>query len=372
MIINHFRALILLAAPVFWSGCKNTAVLYPQKKDIIETVYASGKIVPGGEYRLAALSSGTILKKLVMDGDTVKKGQLLYVVNNIAAKEKYNAALSNYRVASINLSSQSPLLGDLRLSLQNAALRCANDSITYYRYKNLWAQDIGTKSNLDNVYANYHVSLNEKKIAEQKYNAALNDLAVSGSNARSQFTAAAKDLKEYFIRSDRDGIVYQTYKEAGEAVYTNELVALMGNRGDQVIRLAVDQQDINKIRAGQQVLIQTDVTGNTVYEAVVADIYPVMNEQDQTFRVDARFTGRTAPSFIHSSVEANIIIQRKNGALVLPRNVLAAGDSVWVLEKGKQKKTGLRTGIATLDYVEILSGLSEKTPVLRNAENNEP
>ena len=92
-------------------------------------------------------------------------------------------------------------------------------------------------------------------------------------------------------------MVYQTFKEAGETVYTNEVVALLGEHSNQVIRMAVDQQDINKIRTGQQVLLQTDVTGSTIYEATVSYIYPVMNEQDQTFRVDALFTKQAAPSF---------------------------------------------------------------------------
>ncbi|OQP63763.1 hypothetical protein A3860_22750 [Niastella vici] len=353
-------------------GCNNPSVIFPERKDIIETVYASGKIISENEYKLASLSNGTIIKKLVKDGDTVQKGQLLYIVSNEAAQDRFDAALKNYHTVSKNLSGQSPLLNDLKLSLQNAAVKCTNDSLTYFRYKTLWAQQIGTQSNLDNVYANYQLSANQKMIAEQKYYAAINDLEVSHSNARSQLTAAGKDLQEYFIKSDRNGVVYQTYKEAGETVYTNEIVALVGAPGNQVIRLAVDQQDINKVKTGQQVLLQTDVTGNTTYEAVVSYIYPVMNEQDQTFRVDALFSKGGAPAFIHSSVEANIIIQKKNKALVLPRNALAGNDSVWVQVKKGSKKTPIQTGITTLDHVEIVAGLDEKTPVLLTTQNNEP
>lgn len=355
-----------------WMSCNRVTKIYPERKDIIETVYASGKIISANEYKLAALSNGTIIKKLVKDGDPVQKGQLLYVISNEAASERYNAALKNYQVVTSNRSEHSPLLNDLKLTLLNAAVKCTNDSITYYRYKGLLAQDIGTRSNLDNVYTTYQLSMNQKKIAEQKYYAALNDLQVSHSNARSQLTAANKELKDYFIRSEHDGVVYQTFKEAGETVYANEVVALMGENNNQVIRLAVDQQDISRIRTGQQVLLQTDVSGNTIYEAAVSYIYPVMNEQDQTFRVDAVFTRKPAPSFIHSSVEANIIIQKKSKVLVLPRNALAGNDSVWVQVKKSRKKVGIQTGITTLDHVEIRAGLDERTPVVLIPENNEP
>lgn len=70
----------LVAMVIFGWGCKKTPVIYPERKDIIETVYASGKTLSENEYKLAALSNGTIIKKLVRDGDTLQKGQLLRTV----------------------------------------------------------------------------------------------------------------------------------------------------------------------------------------------------------------------------------------------------------------------------------------------------
>ena len=201
-------------------------------------------------------------------------------------------------------------------------------------------------------------------MAEQKYHSALNDIRIAHSNARSQLAVAKKDLSEYYIKSDRNGVVYQTFKEAGEVVHNGEVVALLGEHRQRVIRLAVDQTDIDKIRPGQQVLLQADVSGSKIYEASVSTIFPVMNEVDQTFRVDAHFTELPDQFFIHSSIEANIIVQKKKDALVLPRSALTGKDSVWVREKGGKKKIGVKTGVATLDYVEILSGLDEKKAVL--------
>ena len=364
VITNKLLVAGLLIVTAASAGCSDTPVIYPERKNIIETVYASGKIISANEFNLAALSNGTIVKKLVRDGDTVQKGQLLYVVSSEGASERYNAALKSYHVASVNLSESSPLLNDLKLSMENAAIKCSDDSSLYHRYKALWAQDIGTKNNLEHVYSNYQVSLNQKTIAEQKYYSALNDLKVSQSNARSQLAEAGKYLQEYFIRSDRDGVVYQTFKEAGETVRVNEVVALIGESNNQVVRLAVDQQDISKIRTGQQVLLQADVTGKAIYEAQVSKIYSVMNEQDQTFRVDAVFTRHQPLGFIHSSIVANIIIQKKDNALVLPRAALLGSDSVWTAAKKNRKKIPIQTGITTLEYVEITAGLDEKTPVL--------
>jgi HlyD family secretion protein len=349
-------------------GCKGPVKVYPVRKDIVETVYASGKIIPGEEYNLFALSNGKVVAKLVKDGDTVKKGQLLYIISNEAASEKYNAALKNYSNAELNLSDRSPLLNDLRLSMQNAAIKFTNDSLQYHRWKNLWDRDIGSRNNLDNLYSAYQLSLSQKKSAEEKYFSATNDIRLSYANARSQLATARNELNDYFIRSEADGVVYQTFKEEGESVRNNEIVALMGKKGQRVIRLAVDQQDINRIRKGQTVLLQTDVTGKTIYEAFVSRIYPTMNEADQTFRVDALFRETPGHPFIHGSLEANIVVRKKEQALTLPRDALIGKDSILLTQNGKRRKAGIQIGIVTLDQVEILSGVDERTPVILTTE----
>ncbi len=366
--VTYFAATSIVMAITCCNGCRKAPVIYPERKDIIEAVYASGKINPENEYKLSSLTNGTIIQKLVRDGDTVRKGQVLYVISSDAAQERLDAAVKNFNITTTNLSDHSPLLNDLKLSVANAEVKVRNDSLNYYRWKNLWEQNIGTKSNLDNAYSSFQISLNQKKIAEQKYNSMWNDARVSQSNARSQLAAARKDLSAYQIASDRDGIVYQTFKEAGETVYNNEVVALIGDHKERIIRLAVDQQDIDKVRTGQRVLLQADITGDTIYEAVVTAIYPAMNETDQTFRVDARFKILPEQHFIHGSIEANIIVNKKSNALVLPRSVLAGKDSVWTQVKGRKKKTGIEIGILTLEYAEVLSGLDEKTPVLPSAQ----
>ena len=349
---------------ILYASCKRDNVIHPQKKDIVETVYASGKILADSEYYTYALSSGTIEKKLVKEGDLVRKGQILYIVRYDAPAAKLNAARTNFNIAQSNLSDHSRVLNDLKLSMQNAEVRFHNDSLQYVRLKKLMAADIGTQNNLDNAYTSYTISLNLRKSAEEKYFSAVNDLVANLHNTQSQLTSARSDLENYIIRSNANGTVYQTFKEQGEAVRNNDAVALLGKTQNRIIRLSVDQQDIDKIQPGQQVLLKTDVTENTIYKAIVTRIYPVMNEADQTFRVDAVFADSTAQSYIHSSIEANIIIQKKELALIIPKDALSASDSVRIIENKKRKTVAVRTGIRTLDQVEILQGLNESSSVI--------
>jgi HlyD family secretion protein len=345
-------------------SCNHHNTIHPQKKDIVETVYASGKIISNNEYNVYALSSGTVIKKLKKEGDTVKKEEILYVIKNDAPAARLEAARNNYENAKANVSVKSRILNDLKLAMQSAETKFINDSSQYVRLKNLLQQDIGTQSNLDAAYANFVISKDQKQSAEEKYYSTLNDLKVALHNAESQLAEAQTDLNNYFIRSEADGMVFQTFKEVGETVKPHDMMALLGETSQRIIKLSVDQQDIDKIKKSQQVLLKTDIAGNTIYHAVVTRVYPVMNESDQTFRVDAIFTDSTQQPFIHSSVEANIIIQQKNNVLVIPRNALVADDSVQVMQNGKQKTVAVRTGIHTLDETEILEGLDESSQVL--------
>lgn len=363
-IIVLMQRLQFLFFALFLVCCKQATQIHPQRRNIVEAVYASGKIMARNEYTLYALSSGTVVKKLATDGDLVDKNQVLYVIDHDASAARLDAAQSSFDNAKSNLSSSSRVLSDYRLQMENAEAKYKNDSLELMRLNNLIKENIGTQSAVDHAMTNAQISLNQKKAAEEKYFAMKNDLEVGLQNARSMVAGAKSELGNYFIRSQANGILFQALKEQGEAVRANEPVAVLGDKDERLIRLFVDQQDINRLKPGQEVLLKTDVTANNIFKARVSRIYPLMNEVDQTFRVDATFEDSTQYPFIHSSVEANIIIQRKNSVLVIPRNTLVSEDHVTILENGKQRSIQVRLGIQTLDEAEVLDGLSENSTIV--------
>jgi len=198
------------------ASCSRQAVIHPQRKDIVETVYASGKIISNNEHNIYALGSGTVIKKLVKEGDSITKYQVLYIIKNDAQATRLEAAQTNYNVAQANLSSQSRILNELKLSMQSAQAKLSNDSSTYFHLKNLWNENIGTRNNLDATYTQYTLSQNELQSVQEKYHSTLNDLKLALYAAKSQLADAETDLNNYFIRSESGGTVFQTYKEMGE------------------------------------------------------------------------------------------------------------------------------------------------------------
>ena len=141
------KILVLISIlAVIISSCSHEKTIHPVYKNIVETVYASGFVLPENEYKVFALSNGTIIDKKIKDGDSVRAGDVLFVVNNEAQSALLSSAQTAYNNASLNISDASPLLNDLRLSVQNANTKYINDSINYIRYSNLLKEDAGDRS----------------------------------------------------------------------------------------------------------------------------------------------------------------------------------------------------------------------------------
>jgi multidrug efflux pump subunit AcrA (membrane-fusion protein) len=142
-------------------------------------------------------------------------------------------------------------------------------------------------------------------------------------------------------------------------------LAIIGDAQHFVLEMQVDEYDILKIQKGMKVLVTMDSYKDKVFEAVVTKIDPLMNERSKTFLVEARFVA--APSLLYPNVsfEANIIMQTKDKALLIPRNYLI-NDS-FVL-KANDEKVAVTTGLKDYKMVEILSGISAQDELKKPAK----
>jgi len=341
------------------SSCNKAKVVKPQRKSITEAVYASGYIVPKNEYKVYALADGYIIAKYKDDGDSIKKGEAIYKVENNTYAARLSASNSSFKLAKKNTDDNSPVLADLKNKIRTAESKLMNDSINYVRNKNMFAANAVTKTQLDQAELSYNISSNDLKSAIEQYKKTKDQLDVDLENAQSNLTSSGEDLANYAVTSMMDGELYETDKELGEAVRKNDQVALIGEKGHKILHLSVDQQDIEKIKLGLEVVVKMDITGNKVYKARISKIYPNMNQGDQSFKVEAEFEDDYQFNFVHASVEANIIIGYKDNALLIPRDALQGDNIVEVKGLAGNTKVKIEPGLQTLEFVEVLKGVKE-------------
>ena len=151
-------------------------------------------------------------------------------------------------------------------------------------------------------------------------------------------------------------------KEIGEMVNPQTPVAIIGKAGDFLLELQVDEYDISKVQLGQKILISMDSYKEEVFEGKVTKIFPIMDSKTKTFKVEAVFNKSPTRLFPNLTLEANILTQTKENALVIPRSYLL-NDSKVINSDGDTLT--VTTGIKNYQVVEITSGITESTQLIR-------
>ena len=337
----------------------------PEYRPLTEAVYASGTLTPRGEYKVYAMADGILTRRLVDEGTTVKAGDVLFRIDNDEQAARMNAARDVYRTAQSNYTATAPALAEAESGLRSAQSKFMTDSLQFARVSDLFASKAMTQADFDRAKLAFQVSQNDFAAAKQRYERTKRQLFVEMQNAESQFKVSAKQESNALVKSSTDGMVYELYKQQGEAVRRNDPLALLGSGSEVYIKLSVDELDIRKIQLGQEVLVKIDIYQDRTFKAKVEKIYPMLTKQDQSFRVDATFTEELPAKFVGVTAEANIIVSRKDRAMVIPKSLVLVGDSVLVKSSdGSTAKVKIRKGAETFDFVEVLGGLTEQSVLI--------
>lgn len=339
---------------LFASCTTSTEQTSPEWGPITEAVYASGVVKAADQYNAFASTSGILLDALVEEGDTVKAGQPLFLIDDRAAALGQRKAELALELVSRNAEDGSPLLRELELSADLARTRLVNDSLLFTRQQALWAQRIGSQAEFEQRELAYQASrtahANALAALEDTRQRLRNELGVARiEQARSQVSAG--DLT---VRSLADARVYDVMIEEGELVTPQKPLAVLGSAERFIIELQVDQQDIARVREGQRVLLTMDSHQGRAIEAVVTRVLPILDQRSRTFTVEAGFTEQPERLAPYLTAEANIIVQHKPRALTIPTEYLI--DGRYVLTDGGDT-AAVTAGLHDLQRTEILSGL---------------
>lgn len=344
-----------------WVSCQKTETTTPQYRPIVEAVYASGKVMPLNDYKIYAQADGVVMQQLVSEGDQISPGQALFRIEGNNQLARLQNAQTVYQQAQANLNDNSPVLQEIASQMESVRVKLRDDSTNYARYQSLWSQNATAKINVDKAALAYQLSKNELNTLRQRYQRTHNQLKLDFANAQASQRITTNDEANYTVRSSMAGLIYEVYRKQGEAVRRNDPLVAVGRADAFYLQLWVDEADVEKIQMGQEVSIKMDMHKGKVFNGKITKIYPALNPENQSVRVDATFAGAAPRVVANAAIEANIIIQKKDKVLTIPKT-LVEGDSVLIQEAdGKLHKTIIEKGIETTDFVEILKGIDGKT-----------
>lgn len=338
--------------------------ILPQKKNLIESVYTSATIQPDSLYKVYSVVSGIIDKVLVQEGNLVKRDDKLISISNTTPKLNTENAELSLQLAKKNYSGNAAVLMGIEDEIKAAQLKYKNDSINYFRQKNLWKQNIGSKIEYDSKELNYKLSKNNIALLESKYNRTKNELQTTVKQAQNNYQSSLINTKDFTVTSKIDGKVYAIYKNQGEIVNSMEPLASLGSGTLFIIEMLVDEVDIVMIAKNQTIVLTLDAYADTVFTGKVSKILPKKDERNQTFIVEAIFDKQPEVLYPGLSGEANIIIAKKDSVLTIPKNYLINDNQV----KTDNGLTSIKTGLQNLEFIEVVSGINENTYLYKPEE----
>lgn len=354
----YAKTLALLFVVLAMAACmQHHDVVTPKVKPLIEAVYASGFVVAEDEYDVFAQVDGYLVDKLVNDGDDVKKGDILFIIEDRQQSARSRLAEENFELARNNSKHDSPVLRELQAAVASSKTKLQFDSVNFVRYTNLLNQNATSRIELDRAKLQYENARNDYRLQTSRLEKTRDQLALALQDAASQLQIANVETARYSVRSEVDGKVFKTLKEKGELIRRSELIAVVGRADDFYLQLSIDELDLQRVKKGQQAMIKIDAFPGKIFNATIDKVYPMVNQQQQSIRADASFNDTLPEAFSGLAVEANIIIQQKKQAVVIPKTALLPGDSVLIKTDDGDRKIKVTTGIQTLDEVEIVQGL---------------
>lgn len=344
---------------LFFSCSEKKESFVVTEKPMIISVYASGKVKAKNQYTLYAVTSGVLKKVFVKPGQLVSEGELLFSINHENAKLSVENARSalNYSKSTLNEK-----LKEAELTVSSALEKFKLDESLYLKQKKLWQQQIGSLIELEQKKLAWTTSENNYKNAVNRLEQLKKTLATEVERNTIAYEMSNTLENDFSVKSTINGKVFDVLVKEGSLITPQIPLAILGNDQEFYLELEVDENDMVKVELGQTVMITMDSYKGQVFEASISQINPLMNERNRTFTVEATFKKTPLKLYPNLTVEANIVVNTKKKALVIPKAYVSAGDSV-TLENGDKRK--IVAGDSDFEFVEVLSGLKKSETILK-------
>lgn len=417
-IIGIGIALILIVVMIkTMQGSKPTEVITEkaQKRNIIETVSANGKVQPETELKITSDVSGEIVEMYVKEGDHVTKGTLLCQIK----PDIYQSAMERTEAT---VSSTKANLKTSMAQLEQAKANLANAEASFGRSKKLFDQNVISQQEFDASKATFEAA--KANVAGLEENIKASEFNVKGMEA--SLREASTNLEKTKIFAPVDGTVSKLNVEKGERV-----VGVTGLQGTEILRLAnlnemevsieVNENDIIRVHKNDTALIEVDAYLDKKFKGIVTEIANSANttgitaDQVTNFVVKVRMLRESYMNLItdqnvapfRPGMSASVDIQTKRVSNVLSVPIMAVttramdstkvkkGNSdeesqvhatneeeekakaaekekdkaklkeyVFTIKDGKAEMIEVKTGIQDNDYIEITNGITDGMEVI--------
>ncbi|WP_339167989.1 efflux RND transporter periplasmic adaptor subunit [Brevibacillus sp. FSL L8-0520] len=337
----------------------------------------SAKLAPSEEIQISPKVSGKITSLPVKLGQPVKKGEVLFkldetdLANTVAQQEAaYKVALANLKQSG---SSTDQSLVQAQNSLKQAEQALTDAQLNQQRMKQLFDQGAISSQqfeqantslmNAQTAHENAKQTLEttKQKTTLQVSEATVNQAAVALQNAREQLANAV-------VTAPISGFVSSVNGAVGQIASQGTPVVVIVNTNPLLVKANLSEQDITKVKVGTAVKVNIPILGKEV-EAKVSAVSPVMNSQLKAYPIEISIPNPS--NELKADMVVNVTfagqVSGKEEELIVPRKAVFEREGkkfVFRIEDEVAKQVEVTTGEETSDQIVIKSGLAEGDKVV--------
>lgn len=325
---------------------------------------------------LDSVEGGRIEEKLVEDGASVQKGQLLAVLSNpelqlsvLARQTDVSRELNSMRsqelaLAQTRLADERGMF-EVKAALDKAERQHAREAALAARGFIPRKQFEDTTADLAYQRGRYAVQQRTRATDERLQTSQLAQLRQSAASMNSSLDVARLNLESLKLRAPVSGQLSGFEIQVGQSVKSGERIGQIDSPGSNKLIAGVDEFYLGRIQVGQKAVIDQ---GGKSYVLKVTKIYPqVTNGQ---FEVDLQFQGNQPDGLQRGqTLQAKLTLGDPAPALLIPNGSFyndTGGAWVFVVtEDGSEAvKRPVRLGRRNADFIEVLGGLQPGEKVL--------
>jgi HlyD family secretion protein len=358
-----------------------------EKGMIRSLVTTNGKIEPTENFEAHAPATTSVSRVLVKEGDSVKKGELLVVLDDAEARAQAARSQTQLRVAQAERSAaERGGTQEEVLSLDAQLVKAKTDRNAAQRnlgaLKKLQQQGAATAGEVrsaEDALANADAQLTflQRKQTKRYSNAELARVEAQQAEAQATYEAAQDVLAKSNIRAPFDGIVYSLQVKKGGFVNTGDLLLQVADLRKVLVRAYVDEPDVARLVPGDRIEITWDAVPGRIWPATVTAVpstvklHGTRNVGETTSIVDNKDL-KLLPNI---NVGLTIIAAQHDNVLVIPREALRMDDTkpyVLQVSGNRLKRRDVETSFSNLTQAEVTRGLSAQDVVAINSINGKP
>ena len=330
----------------------------------VDAVYATGSVEALDRVVVKAKTSGSLLELKVKEGDKVKKGDLLAIIDSPTLKFELAKGKADLWAASSQAGTSAPQIAVVDAQIKATQAQIDNAKSDRDRLVKLVASGTATQVELDK--ATTALSTLESTLAAQQ---AQRKSLLIDLGARAQGSSAAVDsltarLSDTEVRAPMDGVVLGKNVELGEVVMLNQPLLRLGSVDRLVLECPIDEADIGRVTLGKPAAVSLYAFPGRTFNGVVFEILPDADRSKKSFLTKIKLTDAPAGLRSGMSAEVNVIIEERKNALLGPAEAIDAQGFAWVVTNGRVEKRKLGVGVRDMLHVEILGGAGDGDQVV--------